>query len=207
MNCKQCGAPLEAGAELCPYCGMPTPYDEALVGEKQKEKQRLRQEAERQKKLAGLSQMKYVSGAFIPILYLFTLFLWSPYWYATRMKSLNELSSPVKLPAWIVGVFALSFVSVFCTESIQEVMGYAGWNIEDMYDISNAALGVAAVASAWLAFRVRDILQAHASQYLEKAVAVRTIAPSGMLLLLFGPAYLQSQVNKMIAMELLTPKI
>ena len=113
----------------------------------------------------------------------------------------------VKLPAWLVGVFALSFVSVFCAESIQEWAGYAGLIVEDILDISSTALGVAAVASGWLAFRVRDILQAHASQYMEKAVAVRTIAPSSGMLLLFGPAYLQSQINKMIAMELLTPKI
>ncbi|MBQ9581713.1 MAG: hypothetical protein IJR21_05010 [Synergistaceae bacterium] len=63
------------------------------------------------------------------------------------------------------------------------------------------------VASGWLAFKIRVILQNYASKYLDKAVAVQSIAPSGVLLFLFGAAYLQTQINKMIGMEILAPKI
>ena len=38
-------------------------------------------------------------------------------------------------------------------------------------------------------------------------VALSAVAPSNGLLILFGPMYLQYQVNKMISMELLSPKI
>lgn len=213
MNCKQCGAPLEAGTELCPYCGSPTPYDETFAGEKLLQRQKQRQEEERRRKLSGLARMKYVPGPFAAVLYFCTFFFYSPWWYATRMKSLNGLSSPVKLPAWLVAVFALSCVSVFYTDPALQCLKYLAellgeGDIEtDSGSVSVYAWSIAVVASGWLAFRVRDILQNHASRYLERAVAVMTIAPSGMMLLFAGPLYLQLQVNKMISMELLTPKI
>ena len=227
MDCKRCGAPLDATMEQCPYCGTPTPLDETAREEKLKR----RLEAERKKKLAGLAQVKHVPGALTPLLYLCTLALWSPYWYATRMKQLDALSSHVKLSAWIVLIFALSWASCFCTGTIRagiveplvdhgvlswepEIEGKTGSDGEPLtrekaieQEIFEWLLGVSIVASAWLAFRTRTILQQHASRYLDKAVAVQVVAPSGTLLFLFGPMYLQSQINKMISMELLAPKI
>ena len=82
-----------------------------------------------------------------------------------------------------------------------------GVDAETASTYNNCVFGASFLLSIWLAFRVKDILWAHASQYLEKAVVVHTIAPSVTLLVVFGPLYLQTQINKMIFMELLTPSV
>ena len=65
MICQHCGAPLEAGVELCPFCGSPTPYNEMLLDEKVQRKQAL----QRKKKLDGLAAIKHVSGLSLPFLW------------------------------------------------------------------------------------------------------------------------------------------
>ena len=69
------------------------------------------------------------------------------------------------------------------------------------------ALGVDIVLSGWIAFKARDVLQEYASQTMERSAAIMTVVPSNMMLLLFGPMYLQYQVNRMISAELLAPQI
>ena len=74
MICQHCGAPLETGVELCPFCGSPTPYDEMLLDEKIQRKQAL----QRKKKLEGLAAIKHVSGLSLPFLWIATLGIYSP---------------------------------------------------------------------------------------------------------------------------------
>ena len=206
MKCESCGAPLEQGMERCPYCGTLVPVDEKLLEEKAKR--------ERKRKLENLPQMKYVPGAMLAVLYVFTAGLYAIYWYAMRMKDLNNLNSDnksLKVPAWLVAIFALSFIAVFmlCNAQGDYSAGMADIETEAsiLQDYFNYALAIAILASGWLAFRVRSILQSYAANYIDKAVAVQTIAPSGVMLCLFGAAYLQMQINKMIGMEILAPKI
>ncbi len=199
MKCESCGAPLEQGMERCPYCGTLVPVDEKVL--------EAREQRERKRKLENLPQMKFVPGAMLVLLYVITCGLYAVYWYAMRMKDLNNLNADsdnknLKVPAWLVAVFAIAYIAVFMfSDSSTEP------EVNEFQDLFNIALGVVIVASGWLAFKIRVILQNYASKYLDKAVAVQSIAPSGVLLFLFGAAYLQTQINKMIGMEILAPKI
>ena len=200
MICQHCGAPLEAGIELCSFCGSPTPYDEMLLDEKIQRKQAL----QRKKKLAGLAAIKHVSDLSLPFLWIATMGIYSPVWYLTRAQSLNRLNSPKKLPACATIVQLVLYLGALSLPGAWEGIGV---DAETASAYNHCVFGASFFLSIWLAFRVKDILWAHASQYLEKAVVVHTIAPSVPLLVVFGPLYLQTQINKMIFMELLTPTV
>ena len=148
--------------------------------------------------------MKYVSGAFIPVLYFFTFMCYSPYWYATRMAGLNSLGTSKKLPAWAVGLHALLWFGVIMLPS--GGLGLSSLPV-DGQTLFDYALGIDVILSGWLAFVVRGILQEYAAKTLDQAMAIHAIASSNMMSLLFGPMYLQYQVNNMIAMELLAANI
>ncbi len=201
MKCSACGAPIDAGDEKCPYCGTLTQYGE----EKFREHQKIERENERKRALENLPAMKFVSNAFIPLLYIFTLGCWSVYWYAMRMKQLNSLETKTKLPAWLVAVFAVLTAYMIIVPSYD--LTALGLSEELAESIYNGVVGCVVVASGWLAFIARGILQEHAAKFMDKTQAVNTIAPSNVMLILFGAAYLQFQVNKMIKMNLFSPKI
>ena len=200
MKCSTCGAPLNADDEVCQYCGTMTAYGMSMLEE------RKREEKEEQHRLAleNLPKIKFVSMGFVIAAYVCTLGYYSPYWYATRMKPLNDLDSGTKLPAWAVGIFAVMCAMICLGSNVQE---YFGLTEETSQDILDYALGVVLVASVWLAFWVRKILQGYAAKFMERDIAVGSIAPSGMMLVLFGPVYLQHTVNKMIKMKLMAPQI
>ncbi|MCR4817887.1 MAG: hypothetical protein K5841_02885 [Fretibacterium sp.] len=200
MKCATCGAPIEAGMEKCPYCGSTTSYGESLLEEKVRQKQN----EERQTRLKDLPRMKYVSGAFIPILYFFTLCWYAPIWYGLRIRSLNALNPPQKVPAWAVALYNLMWLCVLIVPGWEEELRLTHEQSQLIFEV---ALGVAMALSVWLAFRVRSILQGYATKFLDSNVAVHTIAPVNILLILFGPMYLQYQINKMISMEYLAPQI
>ena len=200
MKCATCGAPLEAGMEHCPYCGSTTSYGETLLEEKVRQKK----DEEKRRQLEGLPRMKYISGAFIPILYFCTFAWYAPIWYGLRLRSLNALNPPDTMPAWGVALYNLLWISVFLLPNSGERFGLTQ---EQWQSFFNTALGVMIVLSVWLAFKARSILQGYAAKSLEVSVVVHTVAPSNVLLILFGPMYLQYQINKMISMELLAPQI
>lgn len=199
-TCVNCGAPLEAGAEKCPYCGTVTPYGESMLEENRK-KQR---EQERKRMLENLPKIKFVSLPFMILVYIFTFFGYAPYWYATRMKTLNSLESDSKLPKWAIAAYALLWCVMVIVPGSESEIGISESISQQIFNVS---LGLAMTISVWLAFITRNILQAHASNYIERNVAVQTIAASGTMLVLFGPLYLQTQINRMLKMELLAPKI
>ena len=201
MNCKSCGAPLDEGTEKCPYCGTLTDYGT----EKFRERESRKHEDERRQKLDNLPAMKYVSLALVAVLYVVTAGLYSVYWYAMRLKPLNSLGTKAKVQAWLVGIFALAYMAV-CLLPQYDLTDY-GLDAEIADEVYNYALGIVIVASGWLAFMTRRVLQEYAAAFMDRTQAVNVIAPSSVLLVLFGPAYLQSQINRMIRMRLLAPKI
>ena len=198
--CVNCGAPLEADAEKCPYCGTVTQYGEANLEEKKKHER----EQERKKILDNLPKIKFVGLPFMICVYIFTFFGYAPYWYATRMQTLNSLESDSKLPKWAVAVYALLWAVMIIVPGYEADIGITESISQQIFNIS---LGLAMTLSVWLAFITRNILQAHASNFMERNAAVNTIASSGVMLVLFGPLYLQVQVNRMLRMEMLAPKI
>ena len=204
MNkCLSCGAPLEVGCEKCPYCGTITPYGE----EKFQERESKVKDDERRKALENLPAMKFVANSFIPVLYIFTMGLYSIYWYSMKIKPLNSLGTKTKLPAWLVAVFAVLFAGVFLMP--QEIADFAVSDIDEetAYTVFDIVLSLVILSSGWLAFIVRKILQEHAANFMDKSQAVQAVAPSSFMLILFGAAYLQYQVNKMIKMNMFSPRI
>ena len=201
MKCKACGAPVEAGTEKCPYCGTLTDYGE----EKFRERESRKKDDERKKALENLPAMKHVSLAFVALLYVATGGLYSVYWYAMRLKGLNGLGTKAKVPAWLVAVFAL----VYMGACLLPQYDWTEYGItEEMYEtVGNYALALVLLASGWLAFMARRVLQEYASNLMDRTQAVNVIAPSSVLLILFGAGYLQSQLNRMIRMNLFSPKI
>lgn len=200
-KCKACGAPVEAGTEKCPYCGTLTDYGE----EKFREREARQKEDEKRRKLENLPAMKYVSPAFVAVLYVVTVGLYSVYWYAMRMKPLNSLGTKAKIPAWLVAVFALVYMGFFFLPGY-DTAEY-GLDPELSETVYGYALAGVMLASGWLAFMARRVLQEYASGLMDRTQAVNVIAPSGLMLILFGAGYLQSQINRMIRMNLFSPKI
>ena len=201
MKCKACGAPLEVNDEKCKYCGTITPYGE----EKFRERETLKQESERRKEIENLPQMKYVSLGFLVTAYIFTAGLYSVYWYAMRMKPLNSLDTQTKLPAWLTGIFALLSVVFFMVQP--DTISEFGLSEENAETVFNVLLSLVILVSVWAAFTVKKILQEYASNFVAKNTAVQIVAASNVLLILFGAAYLQSEVNKMIKLNMFAPKI
>ena len=200
MNCPNCGAPIEITDEVCKYCGTMTQHGIDMLEE------RKRAEKEEQKRLAieNLPKIKYVSTGFVIFLYVITFGYYSPYWYATRMQALNNLDTPAKLPAWAVGLYALVCCVTVFTSEIADAIGLAP---EMSQEIFNYATAVVFSGSILLAFLVRKILQSYAAKFMERDIAAGSIVPSGIMLVLFGPVYLQICINNMIKMKLLAPKI
>lgn len=202
MNCKHCGAPVEANDEICQYCGKLTAYGESMLEERRTQER----ERERRQALENLPAMKYVSMTFAVFVYVITLGAYAPYWYATRIPALNGLESGKKfqLPAWAAGIFALVWCVMFIIPGSEAALGLTEELSQEVY---NYSLGIAFVVSVYLAFSVRSILQAYAAKFMDKNIAAGSVASSGIMLVLFGPLYLQSCVNKMIGMKILAPKI
>ncbi len=200
MKCANCGAPIEANDEVCQYCGTRTPYGVSML----EEHKRQEQEAQKRQALENLPKMKYVSMGFAVFVYVITLGYYAPYWYATRMKPLNDLDSGTKLQPWAVGLYALACLAVFFLPNMDETPGISP---EFSQELFNYAAALVFVGSIWLAFWVRKILQGYAAKFMDKNIAVGSVASSGVMLVLFGPLYLQHSINKMIHMKLLAPKI
>ena len=200
MKCANCGAPIEANDEVCQYCGTRTPYGVSML----EEHRRQEQEEQKRQALENLPKFKYVSEAFLIFVYVITLGYYAPYWYATRMKPLNDLDSGTKLPAWAVAIYALACLAIFFVPNMDETPVMSP---ELSQEIFNYTAAIALLGSVWLAFWVRKILQGYAAKFMDKNIAVGTIASSGVMLVLFGPIYLQHSINKMIKMKFLAPKI
>lgn len=162
------------------------------------EHRRQEEEAARRQALDNLPKMKHVSVAFAVFLQIITIGGYAAYWYATRIQSLNALGTSKKFPAWCAGILGLAWCAMILLPGGGNAAGQ---------ELFNYASGIVFVASIYLAFSVRGMLQEYASGFMERSVAVATVAPSGMMLVLFGPLYLQACVNRMIAMRYLAPKI
>ena len=195
MNCRHCGAALPIGAERCEYCGAATPHAadnlETIL---------------REKKRKGLLSMKRVSGGMLFFLYFFTVGVYGSVWHVLRNKSLNRLAPNIQIPLWAACLqLALHLGWILIPQSsVGQALGLSEENVQDCFNLLSLA---AFILSIWLSFKARSILQLYASRYLEKSVAVLSIAPSGLMIFLFGPLYLQDQINRMIAMELLNPDL
>lgn len=200
MNCTHCGAPIEANDEVCQYCGKMTAYGEKMIEQRKLEEK----EEQRRQAIENLPAIKYVSLSFTVIMYMITFGAYSVWWYAMRIAPLKALNTNAKFPVWPVLLMFLGWCGLAFIPNNKAAFGLS----EDVWgEVYNVALGVLFVASIYAAFAVRSILQEYAAGFMPKAQAVQTIAPSGMLTIIFGPLYLQSAVNKMIAMKMLAPKI
>ena len=196
MNCSGCGAPLELTDEKCQYCGKITPYGEKMFKERKKK--------EKQLELENMPAMKYASITAIAFLYVITFGYYSPYWFASRANSLNGLNSETKFPTWAAWLYlALSF-AVFMLPSEYETFGLDDETGNNVLSVLMLALMIFSVCLSLIA---RKILRQYASSFSGRDIAVQSIAPSIIMILICGPVYVQFHVNKLIKSKLLAPKI
>ena len=200
VNCKTCGAPLNIDDEVCAYCGTITQHGIAL----REERKRLEQEEQHRHALDNLPKMKYVSSGFVIFMYIITLGCYSPYWYATRLPALNSLGQSRKILAAAIGFFALCWSVIFIVPGSEAAIGISEELSQEIY---NYSLSIAFCLSIYIAFTVRSILQEYAAKFMDRDIAVGSVAPSAVNLVLFGPIYLQQCVNRMIKMKILAPQI
>ena len=194
MICKHCGAPLEFNEEKCSYCGSITPYGlEKLKHEVKIEKN--------QEKINQLPKMKYSNIISSIVIYVCTFFIYSPYWYFSRADSLNKLTDK-KLNKWIACLFLILYLTAIFMPKGPRIEGEISQEQEIFNYLMYAIMGL----SIWLALRVRAILRKYAADCNKTEIALLT-APSIILLVLFGPLYLQYSINKMIKINLLSPEI
>ena len=198
MNCQNCGAPLNPNNELCEYCGTMTPYGISMF----QERKRLEQKELRRHALENLPKFKHVSMPFVIAACILTAGCYAPYWYATRISALKSLLPDKKFPVWAILVFVLAWGLVILLPGSEDEN-----TSELVQTANNCAVWGAIVVSVYLAFSVRKILQEYAAKFMEANIAVESVAPSGVKLVIFGAIYLQSCINKMIRMEILAPKI
>ena len=187
VNCKYCGAPLRKEAETCEYCGGATDYGEKIL----REREIMRQETERLREKSGLPGMRYASLCIVVFAYAVTFGYYSPYWYISRTKSINTLHTKSKLNIAVPVLYALCCAEFFLLPSTHESLGLT---YEAAYRIWTAIFFLLPVFSALMALHVKKILRGHSANY----GLVKGTAPSQAMAIIFGPAYLQYQVNKMI---------
>ena len=193
MNCKNCGAPLTPDEEKCSYCGSYIERSPSEIAERK----RIKQESIRHERLKALPEIKFVSIAFIVLANIFTLGFYAVYWYVSRRKIFDRLTNDYKFPdlGLVVHVIALILFYVSDNESIYSI-----------------ALPVSWLSGIYMAFQVKNILRAYALKNIDlinsgSISITKLIAPSSILLILFGSIYLQSQINKMINLELFAPEV
>ena len=146
----------------------------------------------RKGELNNLVKIKYASTTYVLFLSVFTVGLYSIYWYGTRIGDLNKLNPECQLPAWGAWVYLASWICmIFVPHGT----------------VPAIIKGALSLFCWWLVFRVREILRLYASKNISGSAAERYIAPSVLWTVLFGSIYLQSQINKMIQMEILAPKV
>ena len=191
MHCPGCGAPMREGEEVCQFCGTPT-------AERQRKSERIRNEEKKQRKLESLPQMKYVGNFFAAFVWLFTFGFYSFYWYFSRRDALNRLNSGKNFPSVMLLINSVMFMVYIIFGNIDGIIS------DVIFTVS--FFGVIGI-SAYIAFQVKDMLQSYALSRMNKTAVIKIVAPSGICLFLFGPLYLQYQINKMIDMELMSPEL
>ena len=201
MKCESCGAPLNAGDEVCEYCGTVTPYGEELNNElirKLKEKElsrRLGKIEQHRKILEKMPAVHKVSIPVISLLYIITFGYYSHYWYYRWTGFISILSTKHKfLPSIIAGYVWSGIAFLFLPHFHTKI----GLTYEQGHFIWSCIFYGLPVMSAWIAFRVRKILRDYAEMFVDRTEAELIAAPEGILLFMFGPLYLQYSINKMI---------
>ena len=193
MNCKNCGAPLTPNDEKCPYCGSYIDRSPAEIAKRQ----RIKQESIRRERLDSLPKMKYIQIIFIVLANIITLGFYAIYWYAVRRNTLNTLTKDYKFPDMGLVIHVIALILFYVS------------NNESIYSI---ALPVSWLSGIYTAFQVKNILRSYALKNIALINSgsiniINLVAPSNILLILFGSIYLQAAINKMIKLELFKPEV
>ena len=193
-SCKYCGAPLTPDAEKCSYCGRYIEFSPEEKARRDKQKQ----QDERLAKIEALPKIKFVSITFTIFANIFTLGFYAVYWYISRRKTLNNLTPDKKFPDLVLFIHVVALICFYYftdnENSNQEIF-------------SNIAFFVSFLTAIYVAFQVKNILRTYSLNHLDRVSTDKLIAPSNISVILFGSIYLQSQINKMINLELFAPEV
>ena len=192
FNCRSCGAPLKGDEEHCPYCGNRIECEGKQQIEKKTQSQKL--EIEQRERLKELPRITYASGGFIITVSILTCGFYGIYWYLTRRESFNNLVEGMKFPEISLIIYIIGWVILFCSP-------------ENADDLNSIAYLVTLCTAFYMAYSVKKILREYASHHFDVITSLKIVAPSNIALFFFGYIYLQFQINKMINLEIIAPKL
>lgn len=128
-----------------------------------------------------------------------SLGIYYPFWFLRRRAGLNRLDSPQKLPLWppllnvvfVGGQFVLALVAG--SEQVPEVIGPIG---SGLWALLRFGVAVAMIVQC---FRIRDIIQDHATPTPDPDQrSVEPVQLSGVMTFFFSIFYLQWAINKYV---------
>jgi hypothetical protein len=131
-----------------------------------------------------------------------TFGLYYPVWWFRRRGGLNRLNSFSKIPIWplllMVALFAIQSFMGIVEGGSSDGEGFSE-NTETLVIIFQFVVGIAMLI---MAFRVKDIIEEHASPDPDSgAMSVEHVKLSGLMTFFFSIFYLQWAINRYVVGE------
>jgi hypothetical protein len=142
--------------------------------------------------------LKHRSVWLVVVFLLVSLGTYSVVWFFRRRPGLNRLDSDRKLPLWpllvltalYLGQFGLGLVSG--GEPLPQVIG------QTAFDVLRVAQFVIGLGMAFYCFRIKFIIEDHASSQDSDVRSFQRVELSGIMTLFFSIAYLQWAINRYV---------
>jgi hypothetical protein len=126
-----------------------------------------------------------------------TFGVYYPLWYLRRRSGLNRLDSPRKLALWPFVLFSASFVLAFGVAVIRGSLGDEALGAGLVLPVQLFQLAVA-ILMILQSFKIRDIIQDHATPADTSGPFVQHVQLSGLMTFFFSIFYLQWAINRYV---------
>jgi hypothetical protein len=126
-----------------------------------------------------------------------TFGIYYPVWYLRRRSGLNRLDSPRKLALWPFVLFTASFVLAFGVGVMRGSLGddAVGAGLTLPVQVFQIAVAILMIIQS---FKIRDIIQDHATPADSSGPFVQHVQLSGLMTFFFSIFYLQWAINRYV---------
>ncbi len=184
MYCPNCGEENNDTAMFCAECGAELPHQQ--ISETQA--------------ITETPVFKKVPVIVTILLTIITLGFYIPYWFLSRLKTINELQSEKKLSSGMIIVAIILFIAAFISAMVSgfmEVIDDGPTSVSNIFDKLSTILNLAGnIMLIIRAFEVRRILRDHYNGYLKQNITLSGVG-SGLATFFFGVWYLQYKINRL----------